>query len=81
MFNFLNLLQQQIMANKSPFGNLSLITVGDLFKLKPVFDKWIFENINDSYSALATNIWSEYFTLVELTEIMRQKDDTTLQNY
>lgn len=43
MFNFLNLLLQQIMANKSPFGNLSLITVGDLFELKPVFDKWIFE--------------------------------------
>ena len=81
MFNFLNLLLQQIMANKSPFGNLSLITVEDLFELKPVFDKWIFENINDSYSALATNIWSEYFTLVELTEIMRQKDDKTLQNY
>lgn len=81
MFNFLNLLLQKIMANKSPFGNLSLITVGDLFELKPVFDKWIFENTNDSYSALATNIWSEYFTFVELTEIMRQKDDRTLQNY
>ena len=81
MFNFLNLLLQQIMANKSPFGNLSLITVGDLFELKPVFDKWIFENTNDSHSALVTNIWSEYFTLVELTEIMRQKDDKTLQNY
>lgn len=63
------------MRNKSPFGNLSLITVGDLFQLKPVFDKWIFENTNDSYGALATNIWKEYFTLFELTEIMRQKDD------
>ena len=75
MFNFLNLRLQQIMGNKSPFGNLSLITVGDLFQLKPVFDKWIFENTNDSYSALATNIWKEYFSLFELTEIMRQKDD------
>ena len=75
MFNFLNLRLQQIMGNKSPFGNLSLITVGDLFQLKPVFDKWIFENTNDSYSALATNIWKEYFTLFELREIMRQKDD------
>ena len=32
MFNFLNLRLQQIMGNKSPFGNLSLITVGDLFQ-------------------------------------------------
>ena len=63
-------------------GNLSLITVKDLFQLKPVFDKRIFENTNDSYSALATNIWNEYFTLFELTEIMRQKEiKRTLQNY
>ena len=75
MFNFLTLRLQQIMGNKSPFGNLSLITVGDLLQLKLLFDKWIFENNNDSYSALATNIWKEYFILFELTEIMRQKDD------
>ena len=27
------------------------------------------------YNVLASNIWTEYFTLFELTEIMRQKDD------
>ena len=27
------------------------------------------------YDALASNIWTEYFTLFELTEITRQKDD------
>ena len=59
MFNFLNLRLQQIMGNKSPFENLSLITAGDVFQLKPVFDKWIFENTSDSYSALAPNIWKE----------------------
>ena len=75
MFNFLYLRLQQIMGNKSPFGNLTLIAVGDLFQLKPIFDKWILENTNDSCSALATNIWKEYFTMFEHTEIMRQKDD------
>jgi endonuclease/exonuclease/phosphatase (EEP) superfamily protein YafD len=75
MFNFLNLRLQQIIGTKTPFGGLSLITVGDLFQLKPVFDKWIFENTNDCYGAFATNMWKEYFTLFELTEIMRQKDD------
>ena len=75
MFNFLNLRLQQIMGNKKPFGGISLITVGYLFQLKPVFDKWIFENSQIGYDALASNIWEEYFTLFELTEIMRQKDD------
>ena len=44
MFNFLDLRLQQIMETNEPFGHggISLITVGDLFQLKPVFDKWIF---------------------------------------
>ena len=75
MFNFLNLRLQQIMGNNTLFGGISMITVGDLFQLKPVFDDWIFENTKDSYGALATNIWKENFTLSELTQIMRQKDD------
>nr|XP_058941873.1 uncharacterized protein LOC131770178 [Pocillopora verrucosa] len=62
------------MGNKEPFGGVSLITVGDLFQLKPVFDKWIFENSQIGYDALASNIWAEYFN-IESTEIMRQKDD------
>ena len=44
MFNFLNLRLQQIIGNKSEFGHHSLIAVGGLFLLKPVFDNWIFEN-------------------------------------
>jgi hypothetical protein len=38
MFNFLDLRLQQIMGTKTAFGGLSIITVGDLFQLKPVFD-------------------------------------------
>ena len=75
MFKFLNLRLQQIMGTQKPFGGVSLVTVGDLFQLKPVFDKWIFENSKDDYSALAINIWQECFKMFELTEIMRQKDD------
>ena len=75
MFNFLNLRLQQIMASNKPFGGVSVIAVGDLFQLKPVFDNWIFDNTNHGFGDLATNIWNEYFTLFELTEIMRQRDD------
>ena len=71
MFNFLNLRLQQIMGTNTPFGALSVIAAGDLFQLKPVFDNWIFNNPNHGYGDLATNIWNEYFTLFELTEIMR----------
>lgn len=75
MFNFMNLRLQQIMGTKEPFGGISVLTVGDLFQLKPVFDSWIFKNPNTCYGALATNFWIKYFTLFELTQIMRQKDD------
>ena len=75
MFNFLNLRLQQIMGTNEPFGGMSMITVGDLFQLKPVFDKWIFENSQMAYGDLASNIWTEFFALFELTEIMQQKDD------
>ena len=74
MFNFLSLTLQQIMGTNEPFGGISLVTVGDLFQLKPVFDKWIFENSQSGYDEFAANIWTEYLTLFELTE-MRQKDD------
>jgi len=75
MFNVLNLRLQQIMGTSQPFGGISLVTVGDFFQLKPVFDEWIFENSQSGYNEFATNMWTEYFTLFELTEIMRQKDD------
>ncbi len=75
MFSFLDLRLQQIMGTKKPFGGLSIITFGDLLQLKPVFDHWIFENSKDGYSALATNLWQQYFQMFELSEVMRQKED------
>ena len=57
-----------------PFGGVSIIAVGDLFQLQPVFDKWIFANSNKDYGPLALNVWQEYFEMYELTQ-MRQKED------
>ena len=62
------------MGTKEPFG-LSIVTVGDLFQLKPVFDQWIFENSKDGYTALATNLWQQYFQMFELSEVTRQRED------
>ncbi|CAB4042533.1 ATP-dependent DNA helicase PIF1, partial [Paramuricea clavata] len=75
MFTFLDLRLQQIMGTKEPFGGLSVITVGDLFQLKPVFDHWIFENSSESYNTLASNLWQQYFQMFELPQVMRQRED------
>lgn len=57
------------------FGNCSILAVGDLFQLKPVMAKQIFELPQNSYAKLHGSIWKEVFSLVELVEIMRQKED------
>ena len=74
MLNFLNLLLQQIMGTNEPFGGISLVTVGDLSQLKPVFDKWIFKNSQSGYNEFATNIWTEYFTSHPKTQTMQTAD-------
>lgn len=75
MFNFINLRLQEIFATEKPFGGVSIIAIGDLFQLKPVFDGWIFLDLADDYGPLATNLWRDCFKVYELTDIMRQKDD------
>ena len=56
MFNFLNLQLQQIIGTQEPFGGISLVTAGDLFQLKPVFERWIFQGVDEGYGQLATNL-------------------------
>ena len=61
MLNFLYQRLQEIKCN--------------LFQLRPVGDCWIFANATSDYASLAPNLWKSHFTMFELTEIMRQKDD------
>ena len=75
MLSFLYLRLQEIKGNRDPFGGVHVILVGDLFQLRPVGDGWIFANSSRGYASLAPNLWQTYFTMFELTEIMRQKDD------
>ena len=77
MLNFLYLRLQEIKGNKEPFGGVHVILVGDLFQLRPVGDAWIFANNSNDYSSLAPNLWQSHFTMFELTEIMRQRDDAS----
>ncbi|XP_065933699.1 uncharacterized protein [Magallana gigas] len=64
----------QIKKNKDPFGGVSILAVGDFFQLPPVKQsraEWLFKE-NPCYPC---DFWNEYFQLVELDEIMRQRKD------
>ena len=73
--NFNNTRLQQLMGTKEVFGGLSVIAVGDLYQLKPVGDKLISIDLEKGASSLGRNLWKELFTVYELVDIMRQKDD------
>jgi len=51
----------------SPFGNVSIIAVGDFYQLSPV------KGIALHAENVVVNLWADHFLIAELTEIMRQK--------
>ena len=66
---------KDINGSKEDFGGVNIIAIGDLFQLQPVFDGYVFNDIQGSeYSILSPNLWKQYFTMYELNEIMRQRD-------
>ena len=66
----LNELAKKIRSNQSLFGGIQLLLVGDFFQLPPV-------NKSDEKSIFAfeSELWKEIKTTIELTEILRQKDE------
>ena len=75
MLRFIHLPLQEIMGNNLIFVGVNIIAVGDLYQLKPVMGQFISEEYSRNYEPLATNLWTEYFKIYNLTQIMRQKDD------
>ena len=75
MLSFINQRLQELTGSRVPFGGVSIIAVGDLYQLKPVSGDWIFNDLTHDATSLANNLWKEHFSVFELTEIMRQKDD------
>ena len=61
-----------------PFGNVNIIFFGDLMQLPPVKGNWIFDQPLH-YSA-EIHLW-RLFTLLELTENMRQREDQEFVNF
>ena len=75
MLKYINFRLQEIKSKCLLFGGINIIAVGDFYQLKPVKGQFVFENYTGNYGPLALNLWQENFTIFELTEIMRQKDD------
>ena len=73
--SFIDTRLQQLTGTEAAFGGLSVIAVGDLYQLKPVNDFLICLDLKEGASSLAMNLWKELFTMYELVDIMRQKDD------
>ena len=80
MLSFIDLRLQEVNNSNRPFGGASIVVFGDLFQLPPVMDGFVFNDLSQSsshieeYSALAPNLWKAYFTMFELSTIMRQQD-------
>ena len=62
-----------VTPNSKLFAGVSILAVGDLYQLPPIRKKPVFENNkNDGYNLC--HPW-HVFKMIELIEVMRQKDD------
>ena len=66
-------------ARDFTFGNINVLAVGDLYQLQPVAQPLIFSQVDDAFARLhrSGSLWEDNFLLLELDEIIRQKDDRT----
>ena len=67
-----------IMDNSLDFGGVSIISIGDFLQLRPVKDSYVFQvlvSYSNNYDGLVGPYLWEKFSFIELTEIMRQRDD------
>ena len=71
----------QLMETTEVFSGLCVIVVGDLYQLKRVADMLISLDLEEGASSLGRNLWKELFTMCELVDIMRQKDDLYFHSY
>lgn len=74
MLNRIDTRLRQIKGVNENFGGVSVLVVGDLKQLRPVLDKYVFENSSTTNLSILVDspLWSDFYYF-ELTEIMRQK--------
>ena len=73
---------QQIkgVSDDEVFGGVSILAVGDLYQLPPVGQAPLFSTVSDCYAQLygSGSLWVDHFLMLELTEVMRQRNDRAL---
>ena len=67
-------LQEIFGCKTEPFAGLPVIVCGDLYQLPPVNGTPIFNSKSSVIGILTQNLW-KMFRMVELTEVMRQRED------
>ena len=71
MFVHIHRRLNDIKCNDSVFGGLNIICLGDFYQLPPVAPgSFIFSGTSEK-----THLWRDLFTMIELTQNMRQRDD------
>lgn len=65
---------QDIFQSNNDFAAISILAFGDLYQLPPVCQKFVFQQPSDDCARLCVHLWDN-FKLVELTKIMRQRDE------
>ncbi|XP_022312092.2 uncharacterized protein LOC111117320 [Crassostrea virginica] len=69
----------QVKKCKEPFGGVSIIAVGDFYQLPPVKQRKD-ERLYSENGSYPTDFWLEFFKIVKLEEIMRQREDIAFAN-
>ncbi|XP_078328197.1 uncharacterized protein LOC144623625 [Crassostrea virginica] len=69
----------QVKKCKQPFGGVSIIAVGDFYQLPPVKQRKD-ERLYSENGSYPTDYWLDFFKVVELEEIMRQREDIAFAN-
>ena len=84
VFTMIDKRLRQIFNNDRPFGGISVILVGDLFQLKPVFSTPLYYPLTaDPYEEIFGNNFWHNLSVSRLTKIMRQSSvslQTALNN-
>ncbi|KAL6491535.1 hypothetical protein MHYP_G00018800 [Metynnis hypsauchen] len=71
LFAYVNWRLQQIKGNDKPFGNVSIMAVGDFHQLPPLGKA----KPLCVYEHHVLDFWRDHFKMITLTDVMRQKDD------
>jgi ATP-dependent DNA helicase PIF1 len=65
----------KIFNSKKPFGDVSIIVIGDLYQLSPIMENYVFEiNSHNALNHISRPYLWRLFSFFELTEVMRQNE-------